>query len=143
MNMAAVHAHLPSFNSGIFAMKADSQSWLIWQEILTRALAHNFHFLAEQQSLNLAIHDGLIPISKQPRDANYTCHHELPWFSVRDGVFTFPNDESHVVGTIHLCDAKKHPLLPIPRFPDGSITPMPMYYRLVQQIIRGIDIGTP
>jgi hypothetical protein len=139
--IAAAFGDLPCFNAGVFALRADSRSWTVWQELYAPALAKQFHFLAEQQALNVGIRRGLIPISKQPQEANYTCHHELPWYSADKGVFTFPEAEDRVLGTIHLCDTKKYPLLPIPHFPHGLSRPMPLYYSLVQQFIAGKAIG--
>jgi SEC-C motif len=136
-DIATAFGDLPSFNSGVFALRADSPSWAVWQAICARAMARNFHFLAEQQALNVGIRQDLIPVSRQPHEANYTCHHELPWYSAESGAFTFPEAEDRVLGTIHLCDTKKYPLLPIPQFPHGRSSPMPLYYRLAQQFIGG------
>jgi hypothetical protein len=133
--IAASFGSLPSFNAGVFALRADSPSWAVWQDIYAPALARHFHFLAEQQALNVAIRQSRIPISQQPQEANYTCHLELPWYAPEKGVFTFPGDETRVPGVIHLCDTKNFPSLPIPQFPHGTPSPMSLIYRSVQKLI--------
>lgn len=132
-DVAGKFADLPPFNSGVFALRAESPSWAIWQETFTPALARHFHFLAEQSALNVAIRQGLIPVSEQPQDANYTCHQELPWYSADSGVLTFPRDAGHPLGVVHLCDTKNYSNLPIPQSPHGLPQPMSLWYRSIQK----------
>ncbi len=91
-------ANQPSFNSGVFALRTNSPSWAVWREIYAPALVRDFHFLVEQQALNVAIRQGRIAIAKQPSECNYACHLELPWYSTKRGVFTLPNDERQPLG---------------------------------------------
>src|SRR6185503_4462941 len=112
---------LPCFNNGVFALRTDSPSWAVWQELYAPALKQHFHLMSEQMALNVGIRRGRIPISRQSQEANYTCHLELPWYSAKQGVFTIPGDEDRVIGTVHLCETKNYRSLPIPQFPDGEI----------------------
>jgi hypothetical protein len=143
-DIAAAFGDLPCFNAGVFALRAGSPSWAVWQDIYAPALARQFHFMAEQQALNVAIRQGRIPVAPQPQEANYTCHLELPWYSPEKGVFTMPGAEDRVLGTIHLCDTKNFALLPIPQFPHGQPRAMPLDYRSLQQFIgQGAPSGDP
>jgi hypothetical protein len=99
-------------------------------------LARHYHPTVEQLALNVGIRRGLVPVAKQPQEANFTCHLELPWYLPSEDVFTYPGDAARVLGVIHLCDAKHFPLLPIPQFPDGKTRPMPLDYRAVTGFIR-------
>lgn len=135
-DIAAAFGDLPCFNNGVFALRTDSPAWAIWQDIYAGALTRQVNFMAEQLALNVAIRQGRIPVAPQPQEANYTCHQELPWYSAQKGVFTMPGAEDRVLGTVHLCDTKNFPLLPIPQFPHGQPRAMPLVYRSVQQFIR-------
>jgi SEC-C motif len=132
-DIATAFGDLPCFNNGVFALRADSPSWKVWQDIYGPALARHFHFMSEQQALNVGIRQGRIPIAQQPQEANFTCHLELPWYAPEKGAFTFPGDAERVLGVVHLCDTKKFELLPIPQFPQGQPRAMPLIYRSVQQ----------
>ena len=134
-DIAAAFGDLPCFNNGVFALRADSPAWAVWQEVYTAALAHKVHFMAEQLALNVAIRQGSIAIAPQPQEANYTCHLELPWYSPEKSVFTMPGDEDRVLGTIHLCDTKNFSFLPIPQFPQGEPRAMALDYRSVRSVI--------
>jgi len=133
---AADFGDLPCLNDGVFALKADSPSWGVWQAVYAPALARHYHPTVEQLALNVAIRQGLVRFSKQPQEANYTCHLELPWYDPSVDLFTYPGDASRVLGAIHLCDAKHFPLLPIPQHPDGKPKPMPLDYRAVTSFIQ-------
>jgi len=135
LEIAAAFADLPCFNNGVFTLRGDSPIWAVWQDIYAPALARRFHFMAEQQALNVGIRQGRIPVAPQPQEANYTCHLELPWYSAGKGVFTMPGAEDRVLGTVHLCDAKKFALLPIPQFPHGQPQAMPLDYRSLQHYL--------
>jgi hypothetical protein len=134
-DIAAAFGDLPCFNAGVFALRAHSPSWKVWQDIYAPALARQFHFMAEQQALNIAIRQGRIAVAPQPQEANYTCHLELPWYSAQKGVFTMPGAQERVLGIVHLCDTKNFALLPIPQFPQGQPRAMPLDYRSVQRFI--------
>lgn len=133
---AAAFGDLPCLNDGVSALKASSPSWGVWQSLYAPALARHYHPTVEQLALNVGIRQGQVPVSKQPQEANFTCHLELPWYEPASDVFTFPGDAGRVLGAIHLCDAKHFPLLPIPHFPDGKARPMPLDYRAVTDFIR-------
>jgi hypothetical protein len=134
--IAAAFGDLPCLNDGVFALRADSPSWGVWQTIYAPALARHYHPTVEQLALNVGIRQGLVPVVKQPQEANYTCHLELPWYLASSDVFTYPRDTSRVLGAIHLCDAKHFPLLPIPHFPDGEERAMPLDYRAFTAFIQ-------
>ena len=144
-DIAADYGDLPCFNVGVFALRADSPSWKVWQSLYAPALTRQFNFLAEQQALNVGIRQGLVPISKQPPEVNYVCHLELPWYSADQRVFTVPDAEDRVLGVIHLCNAKDFPLLPIPQFPHGQARPMPLDYRSVRPFLanKAVDAKIP
>jgi hypothetical protein len=134
-NIAAAYGDLPCFNVGVFALRTDSPSWAVWRHLYAPALARHYHFMVEQQALNVAIRSGAVPTAPQPWEANYTCHMELPWYAADKGVFTIPGDEKRVLGVIHLCDTKKYKQLPIPHFPYGLSNLMPLDYGAFRQFV--------
>jgi hypothetical protein len=127
--ITAAYGHLPPFNAGVFALRADSPSWSAWRDVLARALHGGFHFLVEQQSLAIAIRQGLIPVAPQGPAANYVCVHGLPWLDPASRRFTLPKKKHSPIGVLHLTDAKKYPRLPIPTFPRGDICQTSLLYR--------------
>lgn len=133
---AAAFGDLPCLNDGVFALRVDSPSWAVWQQIYAPALARQYHPTVEQLALNVGIRRGQVPVAIQPQEANFTCHLELPWYLPSEDVFTYPGDAARVLGAIHLCDAKHFPLLPVPQFPDGKPQPMPLDYRAVTSFIQ-------
>jgi hypothetical protein len=127
---------LPLYNSGVFALRADSPAWRMWQESCAHGLS-NFPSdrLVEQQALTVAIRQRGIPISAQPSEANFACGFELPWFSIERKTLTLPKDLDRPIGVVHLHDIKHHPILPIPYFPSGSPRPTPLVYRAFREFV--------
>ena len=128
--IATALGDLPSFNSGVFALRSDSPVWALWKEKLAQGLAGAFHKLVEQQALNILIRQGQIPVALQPLQANFVCGHDLPWFSRESGLLTLPRDPGTPIGVVHLTDAKHYPFVPVPVFPDGRTLAMPLIHRL-------------
>jgi hypothetical protein len=56
--VAAAYGDLPMFNSGVFALRADSPTWAVWRDILSDGLRGGFNKLVEQQALCIAIRQG-------------------------------------------------------------------------------------
>jgi hypothetical protein len=137
VEIATALGDLPTFNSGVFALRADSPSWSVWRETLEKALPNAFHKLIEQQALTVAIRQGRIPVAPQPRETNYVCGSGLPWYSADQRAFTMPADEARPIGVVHLTDCKDFPVLRIPHFPDGTMRPTPLIYRDVQKYFEG------
>jgi hypothetical protein len=136
-DVADALGELPSLNTGVFALRADSPSWVAWQQTIGPGLANFYHPLVEQQSLNVAVRQGRIPVSLQSLEANFTCHLELPWFCAESGSFTMPQLQARHLGVIHLTDTKDFPLLLIPHFPHGEVRPLPLLYRSFQKVLKG------
>jgi hypothetical protein len=136
--IAATFGDLPSFNTGVFALRADSPSWTIWQDTLAAAIANgSFHKLVEQQALTVAIRQGRIPVDPQAHEANFICGLELPWFSPTSRRFTLPGLADRSLGIVHLTDTKRYSVMPIPHFPNGAPRAMPLVYRAARKFLDG------
>ena len=127
--IANAYGDLPAFNSGVFALRADSPIWMIWRDMLASGLRGGYHMLVEQQALSIAIRQGRVPVALQPLEANFVCVHELPWFDPVQRKFTLPRKKDVTLGIIHLTDAKNYERLPIPNFPDGEARLMSLLFR--------------
>lgn len=137
-DITAAFGDLPSYNTGVFALRADSPSWATWQATLAGALANgSFHKLVEQQALTVAIRLGRIPFEAQAHEANFICGLELPWFSTNSRTFTLPGRPDRSLGIVHLTDTKRYSVMPIPHFPDGTSRPMPLVYRAARKFLEG------
>ena len=130
------YSDLPSFNAGVFAMRADSPTWAIWREMLTTGLRNGYHALVEQQALSIVIRQGRVPVALQPREANFVCVLELPWFDPGEWKFTLPRNKGLPLGIVHLTDAKAYDRLPIPNFPNGAVRLMSLFFRDYESIRR-------
>ena len=128
-DIAAAYGDLPSFNSGVFALRRDSPTWATWRDFVASGLRGGFHMLVEQQALSIMIRQGRVPVAPQPLETNWVCVHELPWFDPANRRFTFPKMKEKPLGVIHLTDSKNYQRLPIPNFPDGIVSARSLLYR--------------
>jgi hypothetical protein len=130
--IADAYSDLPSFNSGVFALRTNSPTWATWRDTVAsglQGLGDGFHMLVEQQALSIAIRQGRVPVALQPLEANFVCVHELPWFDPASHKFTLPRKQDSPLGVVHLTDAKYYQLLPIPNFPLGHVSLMSLLFR--------------
>ena len=132
-------SELPAFNSGVFALRANSPTWKIWRDMLSSGLRGGFHMLVEQQALSIAIRQGRVPVALQPQEANFVCVHELPWFDPIQRKFTLPKNKDVTLGIVHLTDAKNYGRLPISNFPDGVVRLMSLLFRDYQEPTFGFE----
>jgi hypothetical protein len=137
--IADAYGDLPQFNSGVFALRANSPTWMIWRDMLASGLSRGYHFLAEQTALSIAIRQGRVPVALQLREANFVCVQELPWFDPVQRKFTLPRNKAVTLGVIHLTDAKQFDRLPIPNFPDGVARLMSLFFCDYQKPAFGFE----
>ena len=130
--IAAAYGNLPPFNSGVFALRADSPTWATWRDVLASAAV--LHPLVEQQALCIAIRQGRVPVVLQELEANFVCAHELPWFDPSNRRFTLPKKKDAPLGIVHLTVAKQFARLPIPTFPNGDVLQMSLLFRDLQRV---------
>lgn len=101
----------PSYNTGLFALRTDSPTWRTWSKHMLMGLSRSFHKLVEQQSLNLAIHKGLVEPSTFPLAFNYLFSNGLPHYS-KEGLFVTAR-EGTPIALLHLSDLKHAHSLPL------------------------------
>jgi hypothetical protein len=111
--LADTLGNLPSYNSCVFALRGDSESWKVWAEYLRQGLEAGFNHLVEQQALNVAIYQGSIPIRALPWRHNFLCIHALPEIDLERQKFVTPDDPSEVISVMHLSNARKTRIVPI------------------------------
>ena len=138
-DIADAYGDLPSFNSGVFALRANSPTWATWRDMLANALRGGYHMLVEQQALSIVIRQGRVPVALQPREANFVCTLELPWFDLAQRKLTLPRNKDVPLGIVHLADAKGYDQLPIPNFPDGVVRLMSLFFRDYQKPTFGFQ----
>jgi hypothetical protein len=126
--IAELIGRLPSYNSGVFALRTSSPHWATWADILRQHLRTPVHKLLEQHALNVAIRRELIPVEIQPIETNFACCQGLPWYDPEAGVLTVPNERHRKIGIVHLTDAKNFSALPVPQFPSKRTAMMPLTY---------------
>ena len=117
------------FNSGVFALRADSSTWAVWRDVPTNGLRGGFNKLVEQQALCIAIRQGRIPVAPQSQETNFVCAHGLPWFDPDSRKFALPKRRDALIGIVHLTDFKDCQVAPIPTFPYGNKLPMSLRFR--------------
>ena len=137
--IASTYGDLPAFNSGVFALRANSPTWIIWRDMLASGLRGGYHMLVEQQALSIAIRQRRVPVALQPLEANFVCVHGLPWFDPVQRKFTLPRNKDVTLGIVHLTDAKNYEQLPIPIFPDGVVRSMSLFFRDYQKPTFGFE----
>lgn len=118
---------LPPFNCGVFALRSDSPIWGVWKDHMREGLARQANFYIDQNSLNVAIRSGDIPIQPMPASANHICIHGLPEYDTRKRLFMVPGRDEPV-GILHLTDVKLCPTQPIIQRPSGESRDMSLFY---------------
>jgi hypothetical protein len=102
-------ATLPVFNSGVFAMRADTVFWRNWGDVLGRAAPKYMGFLTEQCSLNMAIYTGLVTAYAMPAWCNWICSEATPMYDPAGRCLVSPLLPHEKISMVHLVDAKKNP----------------------------------
>lgn len=131
---AAVHAAGPLTNSGVFAIRADSPVWGVWQEYLTRGLRNMRvrHKLVEQQALNLAVIEGAAPVTRLPFRFNWNITTAHPLVDTQRRLLVDPKDVQCPLGIVHLNDLKSIKSLSL-RSVDGRSLDVPLGYKQFRQ----------
>jgi hypothetical protein len=126
------------FNSGVFALHADSPGWSAWQRTyaegltgirskLERGEIKEAERCVEQNALTLAIDRGDIPSHPMPGRLNWQFTYGFPSFDPEQAAFVVPGTRERV-GIVHLVDFKFFSTLPIRHTNDGKVKETPVHY---------------
>ena len=110
----------PMFNSGVFAARANSALWQVWESALNLALANNQglpDFGIDQIALNYVLHNAqadTMKIYPLPATCNWAVTHAMPVRSDREILLTplYPFD---MIGVVHMMADTKFMRLGIER----------------------------
>jgi len=78
--MARNMTWIPSYNTGVFALRSDSPLWGQWAQVLAQGLQTCNEQMVEQNALNIAIQLAKPPIHPLPVICNWTCNLALPMY---------------------------------------------------------------
>jgi hypothetical protein len=99
---------LPQINSGVFALRADSGVWTIWQQQVAQVLAGTaareapVSHLFEQIALNLAIYSNGAPVYFLPAVCNWPVGEAMPVFDAARKLLLEPSLPHQPLGIVHL-----------------------------------------
>jgi len=104
---------MPIVNSGVFAMRADSNYWADWRDTLGSAIqsGHLDHF-TEQTALNVCIYRRPSLPYFMPAKFNWLCIHSVPMFDDRTMLYVEPAVPHDTISIIHLAGVRTRTGLP-------------------------------
>jgi lipopolysaccharide biosynthesis glycosyltransferase len=92
-----------SFNSGVFALRADAPHWAKWAKWFGAGLERaGGKLLCDQTALNQAIFEEGLPVSPLPALCNWLCHLAPPAVDLARGRFCEPFPPRNPIGILHL-----------------------------------------
>jgi hypothetical protein len=100
--MASQLGPLPQINAGFFALAKDSDTWMLWAEILRRMYLKSLSFYTEQCSLNYCIYSVNVPMTALPAHCNWICYHALPYYNAERKTLTEPAPPYQNLWVVHM-----------------------------------------
>jgi hypothetical protein len=91
----------PLINAGVFAMRADSAGWRIWEDTLREGIQRSTN-MVDQIALNVAIYERGLKHEPLPSLCNWPVHHALPAWDQQRGLFVEPSLPHLPLGILHL-----------------------------------------
>ncbi len=101
-SMARKIAFSPHINIGVFSLERDSKCWVVWQEILKKALSSGKVFGSEGLAMNIAVYDKNIDVEFLPLYCNWIASNVLPKFDSDRQTFVEPYLPHNKIGIMHL-----------------------------------------
>jgi hypothetical protein len=91
----------PLINAGVFAMRANSPGWRIWEDTLREGIQRSTN-MVDQIALNVAIYERGLRHEPLPSLCNWPVHHALPAWDETRGLFVEPHLPHLPLGILHL-----------------------------------------
>ena len=91
-----------NFNTGIWAMNAESEIWDYFQQELSYAFRHEFNHMREQDALNVAIFKWGKTPEILPATMNWLCGLGVPHFDEATGRYVQPQYPFNPISVFHL-----------------------------------------
>lgn len=92
----------PLLNAGVYALRADSPHWEIWEDSLRKARFTRPSSLSDQVPLNHAYYTSNFPVEFLPAWCNWMCNVRLPALDEQTGELVEPNLPHHPISILHL-----------------------------------------
>lgn len=113
----------PSYNLGLYCLKADAPHWAPWRERFERALARTRRVTPyEQFAFNEVIHIDKIPTAELPSGDNWICDRRPPVWDADAGLFCRPEAPYPPLSVLHLAGPAKSRTYAIERKGGGVLT---------------------
>lgn len=91
----------PLINAGVFAMRASSPGWRVWEDTLREGIQRSTN-MVDQIALNVAIYERGLKHEPLPSLCNWAVHHALPAWDETRGLFVEPHLPHLPLGILHL-----------------------------------------
>ena len=95
-------AFAPHINIGVFSLEKNSNCWIVWQEILKKALSTGKVFGSEGLAINIAVYDKNIDVEFLPLYCNWIASNVLPKYDTEKETFVEPYLPHNKIGIMHL-----------------------------------------
>ena len=95
-------AFSPHINIGVFSLEKNSNCWIVWQEILKKALSTGKVFGSEGLAINIAVYDKNIDVEFLPLYCNWIASNVLPKYDTEKETFVEPYLPHNKIGIMHL-----------------------------------------
>ncbi len=95
-------AFSPHINIGVFSLEKNSNCWIVWQEILKKALSTGKVFGSEGLAINIAVYDKNINVEFLPLYCNWIASNVLPKYDTEKETFVEPYLPHNKIGIMHL-----------------------------------------
>jgi len=95
-------AFSPHINIGVFSLEKNSNCWIVWQEILKKALSTGKVFGSEGLAINIAVYDKNIDVEFLPVYCNWIASNVLPKYDTEKETFVEPYLPHNKIGIMHL-----------------------------------------
>jgi len=126
----------PLLNSGVIALRRDSETWQVWAKWLAAALCTEGtrpHKMSEQSALNAAFYFGKIRIYPLPAWCNWVCGQALPAYDSENRRFVEPILPFEAISILHATPRRTAPRI-VPTV-DGKMLSLPLDYLPYQAAI--------
>jgi lipopolysaccharide biosynthesis glycosyltransferase len=100
-------AFAPNINAGVFSLEKNSNFWISWRKLLSKAINKGRIFSSEQLAMNIAVYYENQPVEFLPPTCNWILDHLLPYYDENKKKFVEPFLPNNSIGIMHLASKIK------------------------------------